>query len=391
MKKSLFFILILLLFVSGCVISPECGNGILDEGESSLTCCFDAGCEGTASCQNNVCLPTECGECQDLIGNECVDLECCDDNDCSDSESCENNVCEELNCGYCEYANGHECEELFCCNDADCYDNDDTTIDSCEQTEDGDAYCLNKERESDDECVSDSDCDEGYECVSNFCEEVELECGNCEVLVGGRCADLECAEGYECADNACILEEESGCSVDSNCAQGYEWINEECVEQEQIDCGEDFDCFVTQSETCSIASVDRSIFTNLFGVDQTTNSYYELRGWDDGKCVFYLKYGDLLVEYSDDLVQSLIDNGETLEEVQQREDDLNVLYDGLEGREGSCRFESSDLNAMLERWNNGQYSGGASCSLNGNEWECTYTGDFEAAESCEGEYFNPNL
>ncbi|MBT3985470.1 hypothetical protein HOD38_05280 [archaeon] len=376
MKKYLFFILILLLFVSACTYVPECGNGILDVGEDEESCCLDAGCEGSDACENNVCILTECGEYQELVGNECIDLECYVNSDCANDEFCDSNICEDLICDSCEYVSDHECEEYSCCEDDECDDRDDDTIDICEHTEEGDSYCLNTEIEY--ECTRDSHCDDDEECDHNEC--VELECTT----------DSDCNDDEECVSNEC--EEVSECSVATDCDQGYECSSEECVAQSQTDCGDDWDCLLTQSESCSLASYDFFVVTDMFGVEQTTSSYYELQGYENGMCEFYVSYVDLQVEYSDEVMQNLIDGGMTMEEAQQQEDELNDLYDGLEGREGSCMFATDDLGNLIENWSNGQFSGGVSCSLVDGEWQdCTYSGDWEVAEDCQGEYFNPNL
>jgi hypothetical protein len=370
-KNGLFFILILLLFISACTYVPECGNGVIDQDENSESCCLDVGCGDDAECVNNECFAYE----------PAVELDCTADSDCLSDEICSDNACEELECNSCEYIDNHDCKEYLCCDDDDCDDGDSDTVDSCQQTEDGDSYCLSSEYEDEEECTRDSDCDNGYECESNECVE-EPECTS----------DSDCDTGYECNNDECEeIVDDLECTINSDCDQGYECSSEECVVQTSTECDDDWDCLVTQSETCSLAEFDFSLFTELFGVEQSTNSYYEVQGYENNLCEFYVTYVDLRVDYSDAVIQSLIDGGMTMEEVQQQEDDLNVLYDGLEGREGSCMFETEDLNAMLERWSNGDFSGGAVCSLDDDEWDCTLTGDWADAESCQGEYFNPNL
>jgi len=47
---------------------------------------------------------------------------------------------------------------------------------------------------------------------------------------------------------------------------------------------------------------------------------------------------------------------------------------------------------MLSRWKEGTFEGGASCTLvGGGKWECTYSGDWEVAEDCQGIYFSQEL
>jgi len=127
---------------------------------------------------------------------------------------------------------------------------------------------------------------------------------------------------------------------------------------------------------------------NLFGMDITTTTYYKINGKQDNNCIFKIRTEEQHVNYTNELIQQLLDGGATQEEIDQQEQESNALSDLLEGREGTCEFDPSDLSSMLTRWSNGEFSGAASCTLETEGWECTYTGDFELAESCEGEYFS---
>ncbi|MDD5086201.1 MAG: hypothetical protein PHV16_00445 [Candidatus Nanoarchaeia archaeon] len=164
-------------------------------------------------------------------------------------------------------------------------------------------------------------------------------------------------------------------------------------EGEMIDCGTDviseeniyedtpsFDCFIEEAYYCSPAEMKSKIKIILFGVEHTTDSTYKIKGMEDGKCIFYIRTDNIDLTFPEGTPQETID-------------EQNEIYDALEGRDGECKFEKSDLTSMLERWKGGNYdSGETSCSLKpGGETECiTEGGDFGNAE-CSGTYFINDL
>lgn len=159
-------LLILTLFILyGC--SDNCGNGIVDNGETFENCCTDIGCPGQQTCEENICTGDACADCQFLEGMECKSYECCADSHCESSEECENNKCTEIICGECEYAKNHQCLPQECCSDSDCNDEDKSTIDSCVENSCKHVFqseCIN----GDDYCPllcikdTDKDCDDNF-------------------------------------------------------------------------------------------------------------------------------------------------------------------------------------------------------------------------------------
>ncbi len=99
---------------------PVCGNGKTERGETSETCCRDAGCVGEQSCIRNVCNEPVCGDCQYLKFHRCNDYECCTDDTCSDDEVCMNNMCKKLACDECQHIMNHSCIDYECCKNSDC-------------------------------------------------------------------------------------------------------------------------------------------------------------------------------------------------------------------------------------------------------------------------------
>ncbi|MFN3302015.1 MAG: hypothetical protein ACK413_03255 [Patescibacteria group bacterium] len=146
---------------------------------------------------------------------------------------------------------------------------------------------------------------------------------------------------------------------------------------EPIDCGTSIDCFISASETCSPAKTVYTVTVDIFGVKLTTTLFLELKGEETGKCVFYLRTEKIDLAFPSNVPQEVVN--------QQK-----AIYKKLEGRDGTCKFNTSDLTAMLKRWKEGTFeSGNVSCQLTpeGNVNVCkTEGGDFGAAE-CQGTYF----
>jgi len=147
-----------------------------------------------------------------------------------------------------------------------------------------------------------------------------------------------------------------------------------------LDCKQDLECLIQASVGCEPAKVIHSVITDNFGIKQTTVSFIEIKGLEAGRCNFYLRTEKIDLVFPADIPQEVIN--------QQKE-----IYKKLEGRNGTCGFNTGDLTAMLTRWKKGIFESGAvSCELtpDGNICEAE-GGDFGAAE-CQGTYFEqPSL
>jgi hypothetical protein len=136
-----------------------------------------------------------------------------------------------------------------------------------------------------------------------------------------------------------------------------------------MDCGYDFDCFIEKASTCSPASGVFIAPVDFIGVLITTTSFVEIKGLDEGKCVFYIRTEDVKMEYSDELIQQMLDGGLTEEEIEQQRQLAEEQAQQV-GIDDTCRFNTSDLEALLRRWQQGNFS----------------SEDYDMAE-CEGEMF----
>ncbi|MDO8627737.1 MAG: hypothetical protein Q7K42_04680 [Candidatus Diapherotrites archaeon] len=127
-----------------------------------------------------------------------------------------------------------------------------------------------------------------------------------------------------------------------------------------LDCGTDLNCFIQASETCKLSKVT---FVppqlDVFGIKMTGTNYLELKGLKEEKCIYYAKRGSTQLEFPEGTSEEIISFN-------------TQAYKTMENKEGTCKFETSDLTNMLSEWNKGNFS----------------TEDLKVAE-CEGEYFNP--
>lgn len=147
------------------------------------------------------------------------------------------------------------------------------------------------------------------------------------------------------------------------------------AQAQTIACGS-WGCFIFYaSENCDLTSYTNTSTINLFGLDITTTTYYEISGKQDNNCIFKIRTEEQHVNYTDELVQQMLDGGATQEEIDQQELESNIISDILEGKEGVCEFIPSNLKSLLENWEAGNF----------------LSSDWELAESCEGEYFSLEL
>ena len=146
-----------------------------------------------------------------------------------------------------------------------------------------------------------------------------------------------------------------------------------------LDCKQNLNCLIQASKDCRKAKAVFTATVNTFGVKQKTTSFLEIKGKKDNKCIFYLKTEKIALTFPPNVPRNIVN--------QQK-----AVYKKLEGREGTCQFKTSDLTAMLARWNKGIFkSGTTSCKLTSSGQVCKTTGgDFGVAQ-CQGTYFKPLL
>jgi hypothetical protein len=124
------------------------------------------------------------------------------------------------------------------------------------------------------------------------------------------------------------------------------------------------------------------------GCDPSEDTLIEAaQGMEADRCVLYVRMDEMSVRFSDELVQLMLeDEGVTPEDIRQMEEEANQKLAEFQGRDGVCRFDSTeDLTAWLGAMKEGvSYGYSGSCKLVDGEWQCD---EGEGSPECVGELF----
>jgi len=119
---------------------------------------------------------------------------------------------------------------------------------------------------------------------------------------------------------------------------------------------EGFNSFIESSKTCSPSNVICSNYFDMNGIITTNEIYYEIKGLESDKCIFYLKYNNVKLEYTEEFNQYSLSQGKTQEEIdeqfQQQKDSLDLNI----GKDETCKLNQNDLTTMLNNWRDGGVS-----------------------------------
>lgn len=170
------------------------------------------------------------------------------------------------------------------------------------------------------------------------------------------------------------------------------WIGSKEKQGSEIIACANWDCFISALSDCSLANFTNAETINVFGIDTTTITYYELKGIQEDKCNFYLRIAGNEVSYSNELIQQLLDGGLTQEEINQQEELSGEQITSLIGRDGTCEVDLDVITNYFSKLKEGTLLVDVSCDTElGGETICTYSGDTEFFNECEGDYFNTQL
>lgn len=124
-----------------------------------------------------------------------------------------------------------------------------------------------------------------------------------------------------------------------------------------LDCKEEFGCLVRASMGCRPSKVVNTATLEILGIKQISTSFFEIKGSEADKCNFYLRTEKLDLIFPPNIPQEIVNREKEIQK-------------DLEGRDGICKFDTSDLTVLLTRWERGIFS----------------VEDFNTAE-CRGIYF----
>lgn len=138
-----------------------------------------------------------------------------------------------------------------------------------------------------------------------------------------------------------------------------------------VDCGIDFSCFISSSTNCGLAKATVTLpSVTLFGFSAQAKDYFETKGLTpQNTCTFYLKRLYTSVKPP---------TGSSLDQYYYAQSATRIL----DGFDGTCLFQPSDLTNMLTRWQQGSFnSGTTTCDFSGH---CTTTGGDFGNAVCSG-------
>jgi hypothetical protein len=126
-----------------------------------------------------------------------------------------------------------------------------------------------------------------------------------------------------------------------------------------FNCSKDINSFVEASRTCSLFNITCNTTSDIFGmgVFQKTDTYYEIKGLENGNCTFYFKYNNLTILYSSEFKKNALASGTTLEEFNKQLEDANKEYKLLIEKNSTCYYPIVNLTNMILSWKNGELSG----------------------------------
>ena len=129
---------------------------------------------------------------------------------------------------------------------------------------------------------------------------------------------------------------------------------------------------IDASKTCKESNIKYINKISLFGIEQTTVTYFEIKGLKEDKCELYIRSDKITIELSDEFQRSYLSSGGTQAELDQLIIETNREGDALEGKDGTCSFDVSYLTNLLEEWNVG-----------------TFSNDYVEEGNCQGTMFEP--
>lgn len=132
------------------------------------------------------------------------------------------------------------------------------------------------------------------------------------------------------------------------------------VQEEIIDCGQSTmavnDCFLNAAKSCNPVKVIVESEVDMFGMIMSAKTLKEIKGMENKKCIFYDKYLNNTVSFSEEFVQMGIENGATQEEIDQQLIISNQDAQKVIGKESFCKYTIEDLIQKLQDEMKGSFS-----------------------------------
>jgi hypothetical protein len=140
-----------------------------------------------------------------------------------------------------------------------------------------------------------------------------------------------------------------------------------------ISCDKEISAFKEASDNCTSFTMnceEKTIFPAL-GLIREVNSIFELQGYLNGSCIFYYKYNNFSINYSNEKFQELLESGRSSEQINF---EVNSLAEGFGSlyinKNITCYYPVNDLKSFLYKWEIGRAT-----------WNLDVLGKYECAGS----------
>ncbi len=121
------------------------------------------------------------------------------------------------------------------------------------------------------------------------------------------------------------------------------------------DCSYNESCFILASEKCIPSNFTNVFNFEFFGVLQSTEGYYEIRGIENERCKLFSYYGETNITYSEEFKQELFSQGLSEEEIWLSLEEINEQYDSLaEYKNSTCYYPLDNFSYFVNSWFRGE-------------------------------------
>jgi len=142
------------------------------------------------------------------------------------------------------------------------------------------------------------------------------------------------------------------------------------------------ECLIQAVDSCNKSKLINKIELGYEGFLFNSTNVFAIKEGPDNSCYYYQKNLNSFLEFSPELVQNLVDQGYSEEEIFNEEKAMNESAQNFVGLWTQCSFEKENLKKVFESWKNGNYQGGENCDFINGELFCQYSGDFASAIEC---------
>lgn len=143
------------------------------------------------------------------------------------------------------------------------------------------------------------------------------------------------------------------------------------TEKSIIDCGtaeSSNQCFVDAAKECTPAKIILDTNIEMMGIVISGQSYKEIKGLEDDRCVVFERIDEYSVDYTDETIQEMLNQGITQEEIDAGLEAQISEIDAMIGMNGTCKYTIDLLVKNLENAMQGSFEISLADAQN---YECT--------------------